>query len=127
MGAAASSFLPVELGGVTGRSVSLRVGSDLYKAVMTMRERLRRAGAKFKERVPHIDLSDGSDSAATVAARARELQGKPVEIKLQRFGRAIAIMTPAVSGYGVTHITVAFSSAMTDALAAEWIRIVSSS
>lgn len=48
---------------------------------------------------------------AKVVNRAQELEGKDVLINsdtLQTLGKAIILETPAVEGYGVTHITISF-------------------
>lgn len=58
----------------------------------------------------HIEVITANElySETKVLARVAELEGKPFVPKFIQCGKAIAFETLAVSGYGPTHITVAW-------------------
>lgn len=95
----------------------LRFGSELHTYILRGQAALLLAGLPVStDRPPHIAVSDlcaepPPDGVRT--ARALELHGRVVPLRVDRLGDALVVPTGPVRGFGDTHATVAHMRGMT--------------
>lgn len=96
--------------GLERQSKLLAPGSSLYEWVTAAHATLLAAGAYIDVRPPHIEVrsSHERDDVAALTARAQVLQGRTVPLSVARVHKALVLPTPAVPGYGATHVTIAY-------------------
>lgn len=96
------------------RSKLLDPKSELYRELTNQRnllEQHHKDGEIAPKRMDfHIELiaSNEEPSDELLISRCQELQGCEIEIEHAIMKKAIVIRTPYVSGYGCTHITIAY-------------------
>jgi len=100
-----------------GCSKKLKVDSEFVKYLSTLRRNIQEKSTtpvKGDDRPWHIELTKRSDKDFLVQ-RSREIQGKIVDVRdLNNYAimnkKAFVFNTPEVTGYGPTHVTIAFFS-----------------
>lgn len=97
-----------------GCSKRLKVDSDLVKYLRTIRTKIQERSSEItgSNRPWHIEVARRVDRDKLVD-RAMEIDGKIVDVAnsknyLVMNQNALVLMTPEVSGYGPTHITIAY-------------------
>lgn len=94
----------------------LKPGSPLYQAVTSLRcILLEKYGVRIEDpprMAPHIEVIAWAErdtfTREEMLARVKELEGRPIELKVGHGKKSIYLETPAVSGYGPTHVTIAY-------------------
>jgi len=96
------------------RSKLLKPNSPLYDEILLYRNRLLSLGKKFDTRTPHIEIIKDIENKVfdvfeMLNRRSLELEGRKIIFCIKLIGRkALIIPTGFVSGYGETHITIAY-------------------
>lgn len=94
----------------------LKPDSPLYQLVTSLRSiLLEKYGARIADpprMPPHIEVIPWAEretfTREEMLARVKELEGRPIELKVSQGKKSIYLETPPVAGYGPTHITIAY-------------------
>jgi len=92
----------------------LKLNTPLYDEILAYRNRLLSLGNKFDTRPPHIEVIKDNENKVldvneTLNCRSLELEGRKILFSIKLIGKkALVIPTGFVTGYGETHITIAY-------------------